>query len=48
MMIAAVGGIFSGTECTVRSLRGKNDPYNGMVAGCAAGAFMGFSSAYLS
>ncbi|KAF1991279.1 TIM22 protein [Aulographum hederae CBS 113979] len=32
-----IGAIFSGTECTIEGLRGKNDLWNGISAGCLTG-----------
>ncbi|KAG5438778.1 hypothetical protein PCANB_002498 [Pneumocystis canis] len=34
---AAIGSIFSGTECCIESYRAKNDIYNGISAGCFTG-----------
>ncbi|KAG4305577.1 hypothetical protein PORY_001133 [Pneumocystis oryctolagi] len=34
---AAVGAIFSGSECCIESYRAKNDIYNGISAGCFTG-----------
>ena len=47
---ATVGTIFTATECTLESVRGKKDPFNGALAGCASGAVLGFygSSFFLS
>ena len=32
-----IGGVFSGVECCVESMRAKNDLYNGALAGCITG-----------
>lgn len=32
-----IGGVFSGTECCIESLRAKNDIWNGVAAGCLTG-----------
>lgn len=32
-----IGGVFSGTECCIESLRAKNDLWNGVAAGCLTG-----------
>jgi hypothetical protein len=38
---AAMGGVFSLTECAAESLRGESDAYNAGIAGCAAGLVAG-------
>jgi import inner membrane translocase subunit TIM22 len=37
---AKVGAIFSGTECAIEGLRGKNDLYNGVAGGCITGGIL--------
>lgn len=32
-----IGGVFTGVECCIESLRAKNDIYNGVAAGCITG-----------
>lgn len=39
-----IGAIFSGVECSIESLRAKNDIYNGVVAGCITGGGLALSS----
>jgi hypothetical protein len=40
-LTAAMGGVFSLTECAAESLRGESDAYNAGIAGCAAGLVAG-------
>ncbi|KAI8148779.1 Tim17/Tim22/Tim23/Pmp24 family-domain-containing protein [Fennellomyces sp. T-0311] len=40
-LFAAMGGIFSITECTVKDIRGQDDAVNAGIAGCAAGLAAG-------
>ncbi|KAJ1918953.1 hypothetical protein H4219_002309 [Mycoemilia scoparia] len=39
--MAAMGGIFAGTECALAQYRGKSDYINSATAGCAAGFIAG-------
>lgn len=36
----AVGALFSGTECCIEGLRGKNELSNGIAAGCITGGIL--------
>ncbi|ORY94727.1 Tim17/Tim22/Tim23/Pmp24 family-domain-containing protein [Syncephalastrum racemosum] len=40
-LFAAVGGIFTATECASKSIRGEDDAINAGIAGCAAGFVAG-------
>ncbi|ODV61712.1 translocation channel protein TIM22 [Ascoidea rubescens DSM 1968] len=39
-----IGGIYSGVECCVESLRAKDDIYNGLMAGCITGGGLAIKS----
>ncbi|AGO10308.1 AaceriABL148Cp [[Ashbya] aceris (nom. inval.)] len=39
-----IGMIYSGVECTIESLRAKNDIYNGVAAGCLTGGGLAYKS----
>ncbi|CCC69618.1 hypothetical protein NCAS_0D00370 [Naumovozyma castellii] len=39
-----IGMIYAGVECTVESLRAKNDIYNGVTAGCITGGGLAYKS----
>ncbi|QLG74250.1 hypothetical protein HG535_0G01340 [Zygotorulaspora mrakii] len=39
-----IGMIYSGVECVVESLRGKNDLANGLTAGCITGGGLAYKS----
>ncbi|KAI8379158.1 uncharacterized protein BYT42DRAFT_567765 [Radiomyces spectabilis] len=38
---AAMGGIFTVTECLAKDIRGEDDPVNAAIGGCAAGLLAG-------
>lgn len=39
-----IGMIYSGVECSVESVRAKNDIYNGLAAGCITGGGLAYKS----
>jgi import inner membrane translocase subunit TIM22 len=39
-----IGAIFSGTECCIEGLRGKNDLWNGVAGGCITGGALGMKA----
>ncbi|CDH55075.1 hypothetical protein RO3G_06554 [Lichtheimia corymbifera JMRC:FSU:9682] len=43
-LFAAMGGIFSLTECASKNIRGESDPLNAGIAGCAAGLVAGLKT----
>ncbi|KAF7682493.1 Mitochondrial import inner membrane translocase subunit TIM22 [Astathelohania contejeani] len=43
-----MGFLYSGTECIVKSIRKKNDLYNGMIAGAVAGGALSYKYGFKS
>jgi len=41
---ALMGAIFSTTECTVSTIRGRHDLWNGILAGCATGGALAYKA----
>jgi import inner membrane translocase subunit TIM22 len=39
-----IGAIFSGTECAIEGLRGKNDLWNGVAGGCITGGALAYKA----
>ncbi|KNC55500.1 uncharacterized protein AMSG_01765 [Thecamonas trahens ATCC 50062] len=44
LLFASVSAVFAASECVVRSVRNKNDAWNAVIAGCAAGSTLGVRS----
>lgn len=42
--LACVLGIYSGTECTAKFIRGRKDFWNSAIAGFTTGGFIGYAS----